>query len=138
MSIIGGLIIGIGISNKKRKLGERSENGDLLAARDLAFLHMEDKNFDDALFQINKYLTQNQKDEDALCIAGACYMRKKNFEDASDIFHRLIEINPKNADNNFALGSCYYLLGNIEKAKEYQEIAVSINKKYRKQRFVKD
>lgn len=83
-----------------------------------------------ALEEIDRYLSKNREDINALAEKGAILKRMQRYEDALKVYDKIIEIEPTSGWGYYAKGWCFELMGNGAEAMKYYDTGIDIDRNY--------
>ncbi|MGQ9672381.1 MAG: tetratricopeptide repeat protein [Candidatus Aminicenantales bacterium] len=124
----------------KLKKPEIHEGGVITDEASLAFLEQatklyEEKNYDEALAILEKFLEQNPRAYQVQVLIGDCYREKGDFERAIEFYAKAVEeakVDEKmgkevTVKSLAAIGDCYLRKGDIEKAQTFFKESIDTN-----------
>ena len=83
-----------------------------------------------ALEEIDKYLSKNSEDINALAEKGHILKRMQRYEDAMKVYDEIIEIEPASGWGYYAKGWCFELMGNDEEAMKWYDTGIDLDRSY--------
>jgi len=124
----------MGINNKQRAVQQLEmaivDNGSVDDLLNIANLHKELGNYDQAADYYNQVIEMDNKNVQAYGELGDVLIRQEKYAEAAEVLQNGVELNPDSLVVNFQLGKAYYYTENYEQGEQYLTKVIELKQNY--------